>query len=590
MPGTSRNSEQFLMPSTIENQITGKYEIYPFYNISGTISSGYHSLTERLLLKGEHIVFDGYIGVNWEAVKEQTTRAFTDLGKSINWISINNYLKSSEDLEIKTSPFLGGDDPLFGSAYTGTLQDFFELKNVDEVLSVDGSINIIYGCGAALVSGNFPIVYFDVPKNEIQFRSRAGSVNNLGRHFPEDPKIQYKRFYFIDWVVLNKHKEEIFPRIDFMVDEQRTEDITWISGNELRSALSTITKNVFRARPWFEPGVWGGQWIKENIPGLNKDTKNYAWSFELIAPENGIILESGSKLLEVSIDCLLYYDHVAVLGKAAKRFGNKFPIRFDFLDTMDGDNLSLQCHPSVNYTKQHFGEDFTQDETYYILESKPGAEVYLGFQNDIDPDTFRRELESSFIHHKEVDVKKYIQTFPARKHDLFLIPNGTVHCSGRDALVLEISATPYIFTFKMYDWLRPDLNGLPRPLNINRAFENLNFDRKGKVVENTLLSKSTKLKETDEWRVVGLSTHDEHFYAIARLEFKESITDNTNDQCLIMSLVEGESVTVITGQRQMVVHYAETFIIPAAAGSFMIKNEGPSLAKVIKAFVKDSSC
>lgn len=587
-----RKTTQLLAPARHTPTPFGQYDVYPGFPIGGgKIELGYDALAARLVaLAGPagQATLDGYGGVLWANVREQLDAALQRLGVRAVWQDVSTALRPEPEIDALIAPFLGGDDPIFGTRFTGTLRDFFDGERLAALCPQSGAeLNLLYGCGAALASWAGPLVYFDVPKNEIQFRSRAGSFTNLGASRATDPKPMYKRMYFVDWVALNRHKADLLPRIDLMVDEQRPDEPTQMRGDDLRGALSLISRNYFRARPWFEPGPWGGQWIKQHIPQLPQDAPNYAWSFELISPENGLALESDGLLLEISFDCLMYHDHRAILGHSADRFGYEFPIRFDFLDTFAGGNLSVQCHPRPEYIRRHFGEHFTQDETYYILDCGPGAKVYLGFREDIDPATFRAALERSFEQATPVDVEQFVNTEPVNRGDLFLIPNGTIHCSGTDTLVLEISATPYIFTFKMYDWMRLDLDGRPRPLNIARAFENLYFDRKGERMRREFVSHPVTLREGAGWRWVHVPTHAEHFYDVHRLEFERQIEVETEDSPQVMSLVEGTAITLETadGLRQRF-SFAETFVVPAAAGRFTLINEGDAPAKVVKSFVK----
>jgi mannose-6-phosphate isomerase class I len=583
-----RKTAQLLLPDKKPLHVAGNYDIYPAFRIKGDqIFQGFDTLAASVM-KHRLVIIDGYIGVFYEHFRARLDTILNNSGLTTSWKTTSDLLKSPPKIDKMISPFMGGDDPLFGNRTTLDIEDFFDREAIRDLAPDEESdINLIIGPGASLSGWKGLLVYIDFPKNEIQFRSRAGAINNLGASATADPKSMYKRFYFVDWPVLNKHKQKILPQIDLIIDDQRAENPSWMKGDLLRQSLGVMSRNAFRVRPWFEPGVWGGTWIRDHIAELSQDVPNYAWSFELIVPENGLLFESSGSLLEVSFDSLMYLEGEAVLGDCYERFGTDFPIRFDFLDTFDGGNLSIQCHPRPEYTKKHFGEDFTQEETYYILDTKENAVVYLGFTENIDSLEFRSELEKSFREEKPLEIEKYVQKHNASKHDLFLIPYGTIHGSGINNLVLEISSTPYIFTFKMYDWLRPDLDGKPRELNIERGMQNLYFDRKGEYVRQKLISKPVLMDKGDDWQLFHLPTHEKHLYDVHRYHFKSEIDVMTDNKCHVLSLVEGTRILVETenGLSQQF-SYAETFVIPAAAGRYRIINQSAGEAIVVKAFVK----
>lgn len=583
-----RRSDQYLLPVSKPFLSEGKYDIYPSLKINDNqIFAGYETLAEKIQAYNK-VTIDGYGGVFFDLFRIRLDNIFRKNGYNVFWINTNDFFKPEEQILEITAPFLGGDDPLFGKKTSLNLRDFFiagKLKSASPRHDYD--INILIGPGAALAGWEGLLIYIDIPKSEIQFRSRAGSVSNLGQTVASDPGKMYKCFYFVDWIVLNKHKEKIVPSVDLFVDGQRPEIPVWMEGASLRESLQIISRNVLRTRPWFEPGVWGGTWIKNHIPGLNKNVPNYAWSFELITPENGLLIESSSLLCEVSFDCLMYLHAEEILGDYYPRSGSGFPIRFDFLDTFDGGNLSLQCHPRPRYIKENFGENLTQEETYYILDTKNDAVVFLGFCDNIEPENFRLDLEECYNTGKPFNPDKYILKHHVKKHDLLLIPYGTIHGSGKNNLVLEISTTPYIFTFKMYDWQRPDLNGNPRPLNIERGMANLFFDRKGNYVNSRLIVKPELMDEGPDWKLYHLATHETHSYDVHRYHFRTVIDINTENKCLVMSLTEGQSIEIETWNGvKKTFCYAETFVIPAAAQSVRIINNSSSEAILVKAFMK----
>jgi mannose-6-phosphate isomerase class I len=259
---------------------------------------------------------------------------------------------------------------------------------------------------------------------------------------------------------------------------------------------------------------------------------------------------------------------------------------------MEGENLSLQVHPLTDYIKDNFGMQYTQDESYYILDAKEDATVYLGLREGINNQEMIRELEQAQAGEVIFEAEKYINKFPAKTHDHFLIPAGTIHCSGKNAMVLEISATPYIFTFKLWDWERLGLDGLPRPIHIEHGKKVIQWDRTTEWVKNNLVNNIEVISEENGVREEKTGLHELEFIETRRFWSSGKVTHNTEGIVNVINLVEGEKALVESRDNRFepyVVHYAETFIVPAAVGEYSIRPFGKSEGKVIgiiKAFVR----
>ena len=395
-----------MIPEKMNTFPRGPFNTLPAFKISnGRIKQSYQELAALIktsVPKGLRVlVIDGYQGVNWEIFKEKLDGYLKALKINPSWKNIDNCYAPSNEIKKRIDPFLGGDDPIFGRHYPFGLEVFFDVNKIAEyrikssVARGDkaGKLIIVYGCGSSLIELWDQLWYIDIPKDLIQELFRKGGAKNIGEEKQSSFADFYKRSYFVEWPALNRLKKQLLPDIDMLIDLQNIYEPSFINGNDFRLSLSELSLSPFRLRPWFYPGPWGGKFMQGHM-GLDPNQPNFAWSFEMIVPENGIIIEKGKKKLEFSFDFLMFQENKNILGvNAAKQFKYEWPIRLDYLDTIDGGNLSTQVHPRPNYIREKFGETYTQDETYYIVASKPDAKVYLGLTEDCDPSEFKNAIE-----------------------------------------------------------------------------------------------------------------------------------------------------------------------------------------------------
>lgn len=577
------------------------YDKQPFVNVEGYNNQ---SFTQELIIdelkrkinsiKKEKVVLvlDCYHGVDQEKL--------LDFFKKLNpllILSISEANHSNEYIENMLKRNIT-NDRVFGVLSCHKIEEFFCEEKLEKlnrkIEDIKSGLVIVYGIGASLINKKDIIIYADMPRWELQLRMRNNEVANwCANNYDEEILRKYKRAFFIDWRVIDRHKTNLFNKIDYLLDSTNSNKLKMITGEAYLQGLKQAASQPLRVVPFFDPGVWGGQWMKE-VCELDKNEKNYAWCFDCVPEENSLNLKFGETLVEIPSINLVLYQPINLLGnKNHARFGAYFPIRFDFLDTMDGGNLSLQVHPLTEYIQDNFGMHCTQDESYYLLDTEEDATVYLGVKENVNEKDLINDLKIAETGEKHFDAQKYINCFKANKHDHFLIPAGTIHCSGKNAMVLEISATPYIFTFKLWDWGRLGLDNKPRPIHLSHGEKVIQFDRDTKWVEENLIDQVERISEGDGYIEERTGLHEREFIETRRHWFTKPVLHNTNGGVNVLNLVEGEEAVITSPTnafKPFTVHYAETFIIPASVGEYIIspteKSCGTKLA-TIKAYVRN---
>jgi hypothetical protein len=369
------------------------------------------------------------------------------------------------------------DDPVFGRISRLSIDEFSDplrTAKLQEACRAAEGVTLILGTGTTLVAPEPDVLILaDLARWEIQRRQRAKQIGTFpagDKHEPAAAK--YKRAFFVDWRVAGPIKQALLDRIDFLLDTNDPAAPKMTTGDAFRRGLQCALNRPVHVAPFFDPGPWGGQWMRE-VCDLPDGPPNYAWCFDCVPEENSLLLNMAGVNIEIPAMDLVLHHPRELLGNAVyAKFGAEFPIRFDLLDTMRGGNLSLQVHPLKQYIIEKFGMDYTQDESYYVLDAAPDACVYLGLKTGVDRSAFISDLHKAQNGGAPLEDSKYVNRWPAHKHDHFLIPAGTIHCSGANIMVLEISATPYIFTFKLWDWGRPGLDGRPRPIHLEHGAAN----------------------------------------------------------------------------------------------------------------------
>lgn len=490
------------------------------------------------------------------------------------------------------------EDRVYGIIYHGTWADFIDKEKLEAArrkAAKSSGLTLIIGTGASYIDKGDALVFADMTIWETQMRYRKEKMCNFGVNNPDEDFIRkYKRGYFIDWRLNNRNAQRLFDRFTYYLDTVNPAQPSMITREAFDTGIAQTMTQPFRLMPFFDEGLWGGKWLREVCDVHDDSLQNIAWGYNLLFQENELNMSFGSTNVNVPGYTVSLKAPKELIGqKGFARFGAEYPIRYDFLDTMDGGNLSLQVHPNQQYMQERFGMAYTQDESYYYLDCVEGdCDIYLGLKDGVEKDDLIAALKRAESGQETFDDGKYINKIPVKKHEHYHIPAGTVHASGHNGMVLEISSSPCIFTFKLWDWGRVGMDGQPRPIHIEHGKANIAYDRTTQWIKDECAYKPIPVRDGDCYAEEKIGLQQYQPIETHRIWFTDRYHDTTGSETQALNLVEGKEAIIEspTGAfKPYVIHFAESIVIPAGVSEYTVRpygvSEGQKLA-ILKTFAR----
>src|SRR5215207_8378651 len=234
------------------------------------------------------VAIDGPMLLDWFTVIAELTTVFAQRGDHLQTFDMRTAVAPWPKILSRTASAELSDDPHFDRLAAGSLRDLFE--RLPELEVPTGGVHLVFGPGAALVPHNV-LWYADLPKRYAEEAIAGGAGRNLGQ--PDGEPATTKRLFYIDWPLLDRHRDSISDRLDLWIDVQDPARPVSIDGDTLRRTLAELAVRPFRTRPTFNSTSWGGHWAQQEL-GMNVDARNTALGYALIAPESGVLIGGAS--------------------------------------------------------------------------------------------------------------------------------------------------------------------------------------------------------------------------------------------------------------------------------------------------------
>ena len=220
--------------------------------------------------------------------------------------------------------------------------------------------------------------------------------------------------------------------------------------------------DLLRFKPIYQERVWGGRALESALGRSLPPGAPIGESWEIVDRPEAQSIVLGGPFNGQSLRSLLAQHGADVMGPRWPA-GKPFPLLVKWLDCRE--RLSLQVHPPAAVAAELRGEPKT--ENWYIASSAPEAHLIVGLTRGVTRAQFERAIGDN-------TVEACVHHFPVAAGDSILVRSGQVHAIGAGILILEIQQNSDT-TYRVYDWGRVGLDGLPRQLHVAQSLRSIDW-------------------------------------------------------------------------------------------------------------------
>jgi len=240
--------------------------------------------------------------------------------------------------------------------------------------------------------------------------------------------------------------------------------------------------------------------------------------------------------------------------------------------------LSMQVHPHDDneYLKD---DECGKPESWYVIDHKPGAGIYLGFNRSTSKEELHKAILSQTL---DSDLFQFV---PVEKGDYFEINPGTPHAIGPGVTLLEpqwVQFNKKGKTYRLWDWARKyseegnldPINGTHRELHINEALQLIdpesqvgesfvNNIRKQGVKQSLQGAQITSFPHNQFYQLVIVDIHAQGKVAL-EIENGYGVCTQLAGQANFRT--EPHNVAMVTGETSLIPHCALPLHIESIKG------------------------